>query len=87
MDLTSTQYLAAARALLGMLPDAPFTDGFIHAHVEDAVNPNYFRAALSIAFEAGRASVPVQPEPAAPECPYTFSHTRHWCGYQTCRDS
>lgn len=21
------------------------------------------------------------------ECPYTFSHTRHWCGYRGCRDS
>ena len=20
-------------------------------------------------------------------CPYTFAHTRHWCGYKTCRDS
>ncbi len=20
-------------------------------------------------------------------CPYTFAHTRHWCGYDTCRDS
>lgn len=20
-------------------------------------------------------------------CPYTFSHTRHWCGYADCRDS
>ena len=19
-------------------------------------------------------------------CPYTFSHTRHWCGYRGCRD-
>ena len=24
--------------------------------------------------------------PADP-CPYDFSHTRHWCGYGTCRDS
>lgn len=21
-----------------------------------------------------------------PECPYTHAHTRHWCGYDTCRD-
>lgn len=21
------------------------------------------------------------------ECPYSHSHTRHWCGYYTCRDS
>lgn len=21
------------------------------------------------------------------QCPYTHSHTRHWCGYDTCRDS
>lgn len=20
-------------------------------------------------------------------CPYTFAHTRHWCGNPTCRDS
>ncbi len=20
-------------------------------------------------------------------CPYTFSHTRHWCGHAGCRDS
>jgi len=20
-------------------------------------------------------------------CPYTFSHTKHWCGYEDCRDS
>jgi hypothetical protein len=20
-------------------------------------------------------------------CPYTFSHTRQWCGYDTCRES
>lgn len=24
---------------------------------------------------------------AEPECPYTHPHTRHWCGYETCRDS
>lgn len=86
MDLTSAQYLAAAKALLGMSPDAPFTDAFIHAHVEDTCNPDFFRAALSIAFQAGQASVSA-PEPQTPECPYTFSHTRHWCGYQACRDS
>jgi hypothetical protein len=22
-----------------------------------------------------------------PECPYTHSHTRFWCGYDTCRES
>lgn len=21
------------------------------------------------------------------QCPYTHSHTRHWCGYAGCRDS
>lgn len=21
------------------------------------------------------------------ECPYTHAHTRHWCGYPTCRES
>jgi hypothetical protein len=21
------------------------------------------------------------------KCPFTHSHTRHWCGYDTCRDS
>lgn len=20
-------------------------------------------------------------------CPYTHAHTRHWCGYERCRDS
>jgi len=20
------------------------------------------------------------------ECPYTFAHTRHWCGYSECRE-
>ena len=20
-------------------------------------------------------------------CPYSFNHTKHWCGYETCRDS
>jgi len=20
------------------------------------------------------------------ECPYTFSHTKHWCGYDGCRE-
>jgi hypothetical protein len=20
-------------------------------------------------------------------CPYDFSHTRHWCGYEGCRDA
>jgi hypothetical protein len=24
---------------------------------------------------------------APEECPYTFSHTRHWCAHQFCRDS
>ncbi len=24
---------------------------------------------------------------AMDECPFTQSHTRHWCGYQFCRDS
>lgn len=22
-----------------------------------------------------------------PRCPYTHSHTRHWCGYKHCRES
>jgi len=22
-----------------------------------------------------------------PECPFTFAHTRHWCGYPGCRES
>lgn len=22
-----------------------------------------------------------------PECPYIYSHTRFWCGYDTCRES
>lgn len=21
------------------------------------------------------------------DCPYSFAHTRHWCGYDTCRES
>lgn len=21
------------------------------------------------------------------DCPYTFSHTKHWCGYEGCRES
>ena len=21
------------------------------------------------------------------ECPFTFAHTRHWCGYELCRES
>lgn len=24
---------------------------------------------------------------ALDECPFTQSHTRHWCGYKTCRES
>ncbi len=27
------------------------------------------------------------PAPPVETCPYTFSHTRHWCGYAACRDS
>lgn len=30
---------------------------------------------------------PVSVSPVVNECPYTFSHTRHWCGYKDCRDS
>lgn len=26
-------------------------------------------------------------EEAYPPCPYDFSHTRHWCGNNTCRES
>jgi hypothetical protein len=26
-------------------------------------------------------------EPPVETCPYTFSHTRHWCGRATCRES
>lgn len=26
-------------------------------------------------------------EDQQPVCPYTLSHTKHWCGYSTCRDS
>lgn len=25
--------------------------------------------------------------PQLPTCPYTHAHTRHWCGYNTCRES
>lgn len=24
---------------------------------------------------------------AAEKCPFTQAHTRHWCGYEGCRDS
>lgn len=24
---------------------------------------------------------------SSPSCPYDFSHTRHWCGNNACRDS
>lgn len=24
---------------------------------------------------------------AYPKCPYTHGHTRHWCGYEGCRES
>jgi hypothetical protein len=26
-------------------------------------------------------------EPTEPTCPFTFAHTRHWCGYPECRDA
>ncbi len=26
-----------------------------------------------------------EPDPAGGPCPYTFAHTRHWCGNDTCR--
>lgn len=22
-----------------------------------------------------------------PKCPYTHAHTRHWCGYEGCREN
>jgi hypothetical protein len=26
-------------------------------------------------------------DPVEPVCPYNFAHTRHWCGYEGCRDA
>jgi hypothetical protein len=26
-------------------------------------------------------------EAAEPKCPFEFAHTRHWCGYEGCRDA
>lgn len=49
--------------------------------------------ALTKAFEAlGWTIKPTRcPKHANPapmtECPYTFSHTREWCGQDTCRES
>jgi len=46
------------------------------------------------AFDAReRRTAPIEPhplsgiEPTGEKCPYTFSHTRHWCGYAGCRDA
>lgn len=30
---------------------------------------------------------PVTRSALAPVCPYTHAHTKHWCGYDGCRDS
>lgn len=29
----------------------------------------------------------IRAELANEQCPYTFAHTRHWCGHAGCRDS
>lgn len=55
-ELTDAQHLAAARALLGMAP-GQFSDLFVLDRSEALVNPEFIRAALAIAFEAGRESM------------------------------
>jgi hypothetical protein len=34
-----------------------------------------------------RAAIAAVNELLAPPCPYTFSHTRHWCGNEGCRNA
>lgn len=29
----------------------------------------------------------IRVEPRTEECPYTFAHTKHWCGKDGCRDA
>lgn len=47
----------------------------------NGANPNALQAAYREILELARDLN--DPERA---CPYTFSHTRHWCGYRHCRD-
>lgn len=40
---------------------------------------------------AARTGIQEEPDPPIDlkpnPCPYTFAHTRHWCGYEGCRDA
>jgi hypothetical protein len=55
-ELTDAQYLAACRALLGMGPDVAFSDEFTLGVISDACPPAHLKAALAVAFGAGRES-------------------------------
>lgn len=54
-ELTDAQYVAAARALLGIKPEhAHLSDKFVLAQLPEVCDPGFFRAALAVAFEAGQ---------------------------------
>jgi hypothetical protein len=56
-DLTDAQYLAAARALLGIKPELThITAEFVFGVLSDVCAPERLKAALAVAFEAGRES-------------------------------
>lgn len=81
--LTDAQYLAACRALLGIKPEQNFSDAFVAERTEALLNPTFVRAALTVAFEAGRESVlngvrRVPPPTTLPrgECPTCGKTTR-----------
>lgn len=56
-ELTEVQYVAAARALLGIKPEhTHLSDDLAGSMVQEVCDPAFFKAALAVAFEAGRES-------------------------------
>jgi hypothetical protein len=66
-------WLSDGRAQLIVLPDTGTLAAEMVMSVEDA------RALARAITEAD--------QPGEVRCPYTFAHTRHWCGYDGCRES
>lgn len=49
-----------------------------------------FSAEMVMSAEDARAlarAITEADQPGETQCPYTFAHTRHWCGYDGCRES
>lgn len=71
-------------------PAVAKTDDPRHPFHLDLPWGNVGRVEVKLSAEDARAlarAITEADQPGETQCPYTFAHTRHWCGHDQCRDS